>query len=360
MNAYPSTKPQLSSKPTGYPLRLALAFFAFCLLSVSALAQDPVQNTQGPVGGSAEFLLTTEAKGYGVEQIGGGFFELGLPAEARIEDFVSKAGAWTLVAIDRQNSQPRLVLATGDTKAQRNLLTPPFEDREILASPRLLVAPKGLAGLAWLEGNDPRQLSLRASTFSKNGWAKPVTVSPPGPGSQTGLTATLLNDGSWLLAWSAFDGQDDEILWSHYRDGTWSEPREVCCGNQTPDITPTLTAVGSSGALLAFSHFDDGQYSVLLSFFDGQGWSEPRPVAPRGSVRPSLDQLGGEPVLLYRRPAVGHWEAAELGPAGHVHRRIELPASSTATPILVSQGPDGIEISHAGAKSKVDWGPELP
>ncbi len=122
-------------------------------------------------------------------------------------------------------------------------------------SPVLLVRKETLLGIAWLEGDTASSLSVRAAAWDGDAWQDVETVSAPGPGSQTGLTGTVLADGSWLLAWSAVDGEDDEIVWSRRAGDRWTPVRPVSENNHVPDVTPVLTAAGT-GALLAWSRYD--------------------------------------------------------------------------------------------------------
>ncbi|HEX5760898.1 MAG TPA: hypothetical protein VF121_17045, partial [Thermoanaerobaculia bacterium] len=143
-----------------------------------------------------------------------------------------------------------------------------------------------LAGLAWLEGADGRSLAVRFARWDGERWARPRTVAAPGPGSQTALAAARLADASWLLAWSRFDGADDEVVWSRSagpEGESWSAPRRIAQDNAVPDVTPALTAVAGGGAVAAWSRYDGEDYRVVTARFDGRGWSAPRAVGPAGS-----------------------------------------------------------------------------
>ncbi|HEV7515818.1 MAG TPA: hypothetical protein VGR07_05935, partial [Thermoanaerobaculia bacterium] len=192
--------------------------------------------------------------------------------------------------------------------------------------PLPLVEDGRLSGLAWLEGDGARSLGIRYARWNGTAWEPPRTVAAPGPGSQLALTAALLSDGSWLLAWSAFDGHDDEIVWSRRAaDGTWSAPRRVTADNDVPDVTPALTAT-AEGALLAWSRFDGTGYQVVTARFRAGRWDEPRAAAPSGSLFPAFQAASNATGtwLLYQIAAPRGWAAVEVDGSGQTGRRARI------------------------------------
>jgi hypothetical protein len=233
-----------------------------------------------------------------------------------------------------------ILLAPGS--GARPLPAPPSQEGLLRLGAVLLRNGDGrLAGMAWLEGDGLRSLEVRAAAWDGGRWEAPVRVSPAGPGSQLALSGAVLADGSWLLAWSAFDGQDDEILWSlRAADGAWSSPRRLSADNAVPDVTPALTASGD-GALVAWSRFDGEGYSLHLARFAGGGWRGERAVAPTGSVHPSFEGASGHrPLLLYRTVLPQAWSVLELDPAGRVLARATVPSSLGRPDLTTGAGGD--------------------
>lgn len=216
----------------------------------------------------------------------------------------------------------------------------------VLRETLLVVSPRGdLIGAAWLEGSDPRRLGVRFASWDGAAWGPAVVVAPPAAGSQLALTGTVLGDGSVLLAWSAFDGKDDEILWSRREGATWSPPRRLAADNAVPDITPALHAIqgtGSAGddALAAWSRYQDGHYRVVVSRFDGRAWSEPRPVGPAGSVFPGFEPgpETGAARILFRTAAPRGWQAVEVDRDGRPRRSARVRAEAPDRPRLAADG----------------------
>ena len=145
----------------------------------------------------------------------------------------------------RMDTGTELVLFAEAAEGVSSLPVPALRIGAIRHDPQPLVADGELAGLAWLEGQDLRSLAVRFARWDGEGWERPRTIAAPGPGSQLALAAAQLADGSWLLAWSRFDGGDDEVVWSRSAgpDGaSWSPPRRIAADNAVPDVTPALAA----------------------------------------------------------------------------------------------------------------------
>ncbi len=161
---------------------------------------------------------------------------LPLATNAQATSLVAAGDEWFAAAVDPEADDPLLVLR--GRERQVTALSPPRLQAAVIRSPRLLVHDDALAALVWLEGDGYRQLRVRGARRLGDGWAEPVTLAPPGPGSQLALTAVTLADGSWLLAWSSYDGEDNEILWSRWRGAEPMPSQRLGTDNRVPDVTP--------------------------------------------------------------------------------------------------------------------------
>jgi len=210
--------------------------------------------------------------------------------------------------------------------ASRTVTLPPPAGRigKLLAEPLPLVAGGRLAGLAWLEGNDPRALGVRYATWNGAGWSAPRTVSAPGQGSQVALAACRLADGSWLLAWSAFDGTADEIVWSQRTGASWLPVRRLSEPNRVPDITPALTATAGGGALIAWSRYDGQGYQLRMARFEHGEWANEHVAGPSGSLYPAFLGTADRPRLLYLEAAARSWSVLDMDAAGKVLARASV------------------------------------
>jgi hypothetical protein len=206
-----------------------------------------------------------------------------------------------------------------------------------------------LQGMAWLEGNDDRSLAVRTAEWNGHAWKAVEPVSQPGPGSQIALAGAVLSDGSWLLAWSAYDGEDHEIVWARRTAQGWSPARPVSKDNAVPDITPALAATGN-GALLAWSRYDGESYRLQLARFDKDGWKDERPVASSGSFHPSFQGAPDHLYLLHQTALPSAWSVLELAPSGKVLRRASALSALTERPVLSDDAGGGIRLRWLAGK----------
>jgi lysophospholipase L1-like esterase len=340
-----STARQPAAARLGAAAGGALALLAVTLGAAPAVlaAAEPITEVTGLTAPAAG-RLTAVAGGARLELPSGAVVPLALPPGAVLETVAALAGGWIAAGTAPDGGGGggaggrELLLVAGATGGTGGggrggagspppaWLAPPGERTgTVRAEPLPLVEDGRLAGLVWLEGDGPRAYGVRYAAWNGAEWSKPLTISPPNQGSQLALTAARLADGSWLLAWSAFDGHDDEIVWSAGKGGAWTRPLRLT-DNQVPDITPALAATGR-GAVLAWSQLAGDGYRLLLARFQDGRWDGPTVVAPGGSLYPRFERSPrtGLLRLVYRdaRPALdgaSGWAAIELGPGGHPRR----------------------------------------
>ncbi|HYG61221.1 MAG TPA: hypothetical protein VEL74_01460 [Thermoanaerobaculia bacterium] len=320
-------------------------FGALCLFVLSAipcLAQtDSLQATRA----GETWVLSTSGPSARIETPAGQSLSFGLPAASEISSFVALDHGWALagsVQDPGDGGRRRLFLMTGgDTGAPRALAEPAGQSGPERRFPVLLADGGKLAGLAWLEGNDVGSFTVRAAAWTGRRFRAPEAVSQPGPGSQMGLSGAVLGDGSWLLAWSAFDGVDNEIVWSRrlggQLDGHWLPARPVSTDNAVPDITPAVVAT-RGGALLAWSRYEEEGYRLRLVRFEGGEWREERAGGPSGSLYPSWTAGADRPQLLYFTALPRGWVAAELDGSGKTVREAAVVAPYAERPAIVGSG----------------------
>jgi hypothetical protein len=322
------------------PVRLfgeaVCALLCSACLATAAFGQDePIQAFRG---GDALTLLPV-AGGARIELPAGRTLQVPLPERAEISAFAAVDGGWVAAgSAPDASGHRRLFLQRGDDLASRPLPEPPVQEGRERRSPVLLVDGGRLAALAWLEGDDDRALSVRAALWTGQRWRTPERVSYPGPGSQLALAGAVLTDGSWLLAWSAFDGQDDEIVWSLHTGGAWRPVKRVHPNNAVPDITPALTATADGGALIAWSRFDGHGYQLRMARFDRAGdgsWKGEHAAGVSGSLYPTF--LGSSRLLYLDAAAPRSWSVLDLDGAGRVKAKASV-ASTLDRPVVSFDG----------------------
>lgn len=321
--------------------KLALCLLLLAATAGGALAAEP---------GSAALM---SGRGELAVAVGGEeAYRAALQGDVRF-DAVAPLGSDRWVAAGVRGSSSLLLVRGEGSAAER--LAVPAAGGKLAASPVPLTADGELIGLAWLAGNDPQGLSVRFARWEGGtpfgSWGEAEVVAPPAPGSQVALAGAVLRDGSAILVWSAFDGQDDEILWSRREAGRWSAPARVAAGNRVPDITPVVAALGD-GAVIAWSRFHRGEYQLVTARWTGAEkapWTAPEAAAGPGSVHPELRTEGDDALLLYRDARRRGWTVLRLDATGRVAARALLDLPSPAErPALLGSDAEGARVAVPG------------
>jgi hypothetical protein len=286
-----------------------------------------------------------------------------LPRGAALSSVAALGEGWIAAGITpaAEPESAEILLITGKGGKSAALPPPPGRLAPVRQEPMPLVDGDRLEGLVWLEGADRSTFSVRFAAWTGKGWTDAQTISQGGKGSQLALATARLGDGSWLLAWSAFDGTDDEILWSQWdpssREG-WSRPRRAAADNAVPDITPALTTAGDT-ALLAWSRFDGEGYSTVIARFRGSEFSAPQGVGPAGTLYPSFEAAADGSWLLLRQADPSGWAVVELDGAGKPQREAALATATTARPVVSSPAGPGKSVTFrwpaARQEAQAEW-----
>ena len=328
------------------PLRLTLTILALVGGSATGIAADGLAayrgsdwaylqtSSEGPV----LWLGTERAVELPVDATADGDTTDGAAGAVRYDDLVllgrQPGGGleWAAAGVAVRADGPRFLLHAG-RDGEATALPPPERARPAnrLASVRWLAAAgaEPLRGLAWLEADRPRAQEVWLAPWSGGAFGPAVRIVADGPGSQTALDAAVLADGSWLLVWCAFDGEDDELVWRRRRaDGTWIGGR-VSADNGVPDIAPRLL-VTRDGAAVAWSRYDGRVYRVRTARFEDGRWSGEDWAGPPDSLYP--EWAGGDGTLLFLEGATRIWTAT--GPAAAPAATLRFEAATSATPVL--------------------------
>ncbi len=206
----------------------------------------------------------------------------------------------------------RITLKASTGGGTQTLPSPPSVNGSIAWWPLPIVHHAQLVGLAWLEGDRLDRLAVVAASWNQGQWSQPVVVSPTGIGSQAGLAATVLDNGTWILAWTRFDGQDDEVVWASGDGFKFRRPTPLHRGNGVADILPSLAANGNQ-ATAAWSREDGDRYILEMTHFDGQRWSKVN-LDPVTAVGPQLHQKDDQLLISLWTQRGGHstWALAKL------------------------------------------------
>jgi len=261
---------------------------------------------------------------------------LPLAAEERPSAVAGGADRWYVAALRAEEIGERIVVLAGQENEARRLPALREPPSRFLASPEPVASADRLAGVAWIEGGE-RSQAVRFAPWEGAAWGAAETVSPPGPGSQLAPAAAVLGDGTPLLVWSAFDGTDDEILWSARTAEGWSAPRRLAEDDRVPDVAPALAAV-PGGALAAWSRYDDAEYRLWIAAYRDGRWEPARRAGEPGSLFPTFVAGGERPRILYRTAAPAGWAVLELDGAGRGLRWAAAAGAAPERPAVVEEG----------------------
>ena len=328
--------------------RPSLALFALAV-AAPLTAQPAVQSRDG------ELAIIASDNGPRVVDQRGYSNPLLVPDEVRIASLAPIRAGWVAAGTQPVEGRQELYLRMLDAGGLKRLPNPAFQQARIRTEPVILTRDGLVLGLLWLEGETRESLRVHSSHWLGITWSRPAVIGADLPGGALALDATQLEDGSWLVVWAGFDGEDDEIYWSLVIGETATSPVALT-DNSVPDILPTVTAVGQE-ALIAWNHFDGEEYRVRVSRMVEGRWDEAR-SEPRGTFEPLLITRDGVPTLLYfsYRGGEGSWDLTELGPAGEALRRFRAAASGRDRPLVRAiEGEPHLEWSDRAESRRVDW-----
>ena len=272
-------------------------------------------------------VLTQSSAGARVRGAEGNDHALG-PPRAKWHSLLATPAGWIAAGTELAGDGSRLLIAERHAGTVRALAPPPTAGA--VRSAVLLARNGRLAALAWIEGNEVRAAQRLGAT-----WSAPNTIASPSLGMTMGLAATTLDDGTQIILWSAFDGEDDEIYWSARIGGRqWTRPARLAGDNTVPDITPAVRAV-PGGAMAAWSRFDGTEYELVLARFEAGAWTAPRRIAGAGALRPTFPDLPGAPLLLYRAARPLGWAVLEVG--GRIAEVARSPDPRADRPLVERQ-----------------------
>ncbi len=288
-----------------------------------------------------------------VGRLGGTEEEVEVPAGTSIHDLEPTRTGWLAAGHLATADGTELLLLEKTEGTISSIPVPRVVGAKLSGQPILLIQDDAMAGLVWAAGNELRGLEIWAAEWLHGKWGEPELVSPKGPGSQVAPRALVLEDGSWLAAWAAYDGEDDEIVWSRRTQGEWTEPARVTGDNAVPDITPRLLAI-DGGALLAWSWYDGNDYRMKTSRFGAGKWTEPETFGEKGSLYPSVIQTDEGGLLLYKTVEPASWTVLALYRQGVASRRAVGADDSEDRPLLAIDEAQGALLRWQAGDGRFD------
>ena len=265
--------------------------------------------------------------------------QLPTPDGAIYSDLAAVGGReWVAAAsyLDGDGTQRLMLVTGGEGEEIATLRSPPRQNGRLRQDAVLFVDGGRLVGMAWLEGDEISALEVRAARWTGRRFRGVHRVAAAAAGSQLALTGAVLADGSWLLAWTAFDGQDDEVFWTQRIGSRWSDPARVSPDNAVPDITPALALCGT-GAVIAWSRYDGNDYRLEVARFRHGSWEEVEAGTEAGSLYPAFVSGPEDPPrVIYRVASSGAWQAMDFDSDGRPSRQAKVTGAPRQRPVVAT------------------------
>lgn len=241
-----------------------------------------------------------------------------------------------------------LVVVRGQGPQVEVLDVPQVTPGDFAMIPAPILGPEGLEALLWIEGKNQQTGGVKFASFAGGAFGPVKTLAPPGPGTQTGLEAIRLADGSWLAVWSAYDGQDDEILWSRGSTQGWSPPKALTA-NLVPDLTPILRPT-RTGALMVWSFYDGNDYRLQSARFEDWSWNIGEVFGGKGSSQPFFAETP-RTTVAFRQVEPEAWRVVELNDDATLGREVSLPTATRRPPTILAMDDQAVTIEWSTTDS---------
>jgi len=277
-----------------------------------------------------------------IGQMGRGEVSVDLPPGATIRQIEPISRGWMAAGrLPDADGTDLFLIAAGEGGAEL-LPVPARGTARYRGQPVLFLADSELVGLAWAAGDGPREFAIWAAEWQEGEWSQPDLISPVGPGSQVAPAGAILEDGSWLLAWTAYDGQDSEVVWSRRTESVWTAPEPIDGGNEVPDVTPDVVPI-AGGAMAVWSWFDGNDYRLKSARWLNGDWRVTDAFGGRGSGEPRLFREKDRILLLYPSVEPPCWTVVEFDLAGRRQREATVFKETYERPLLlVEEGEEGV------------------
>jgi len=168
----------------------------------------------------------------------------------------------------------------------------------------------------------------------------------------------VLEDGSWLLVWTAFDGQDSEVVFSRRVDEHWTSPEPIHEPNGVSDLTPDVVSI-VGGALVAWSWFDGNDYRLKTARWLEGRWQESQAFGGKGSGEPRFFKTSDRILLLFPSVEPMAWSVLDLDKTGSRRREAVVFEDTYERPLLLLGESAAGVLRWPSADRILDW-PELP
>ncbi len=141
------------------------------------------------------------------------------------------------------------------------------------SSPKILFDHNNDLWTFW-NGKDDGEEEIFWRVFSQNSWSALRKLNLDNRSPNIHPDVILDQKGFIWLVWSGYDGQDYEIYCAFWDGKNWSEKIKMTNNFHENDIFPSISLVGETIPLLAWTQCSDRGDRICLKYRESEAWSE--------------------------------------------------------------------------------------
>ncbi len=147
--------------------------------------------------------------------------------------------------------------------------------------PRVAMDNLGNTIIVWSQFDGSND-QIFMSEYRNNTWTHPEdlsdNISPSGENTNDIPQVAIDNNGNAIIVWSQFDGSNDQIFMSEYRNNTWTHPEDLS-DNISPSgenaHNPQVAMDDNGNAIIVWSQFDGSNDQIFRSKYSDNTWTHP-------------------------------------------------------------------------------------
>lgn len=138
-------------------------------------------------------------------------------------------------------------------------------------SPQIIIDGTGKIWLFWI--GQMRNLDEICYTyFDGERWAEPSSLNQNPDIPHIHPSVALDFNGFPHVVWSAYDGEDYELYYSHWNGNRWAQEKKVTNNRNIADTSPSLSLFMDTIPIVSWLRYSDGKREVVLTYRMGNRW----------------------------------------------------------------------------------------
>jgi len=196
-------------------------------------------------------------------------------------------------------------------------------------SPQIIIDNTERVWLFWV-GQLKNRDEILCTFFDGEKWAEPTSLNQFSDVPHITPSVSLDSNGFPHVVWSAFDGDDYELYYTHWDGYKWMKEKKITDNKNTADTCPSISLLFDTFPIVAWSRYANEKREVSISIKTGTGWSPEVFVFGEKSISepPKIISSGEKIAVLWQ-------EQSEIKTALTDFYRLEELFSALATALLM-------------------------